>query len=473
MALFSQKKTYPSLVISQEKLQLFHLDKSRKKVLTVLEEKLAKDVIKAGEINNLEALINSLKKLLTTAKLKKNLLVVGLPENKSYTKILTLPKLKSHELSEAVTWEAETYLPIALDQVYMDWKIIKEEKETLTILLVAVPKPLIDSFTTVIKQAGAIPIAYETLALSLVRLVEEKKERALIVQISEQQSILTLASGRAIEASAIDHFTNDEKGLTSITETVEKMLKFYEEKNKLPQKVKTIYLCGEQANQQVLNALTKTTNRQVKLCPIPVNNLPANQAQNFALATSLALKVVRDPSDEYTINLVPPEIQEEFNLQERKKVNKHFLALTTTVLTLTTVASLISLLYLFNLRSNLEKEKISLPLLPSETGTAISQTQSTNKMARTIVQVDKLRTYPQTRIAVLLPIIPQGINIANISIDELQKQLVITGRAATRESLLELRDKLEETQDFNEAILPLSSLQKAKDIDFVLKTTIN
>lgn len=473
MALLSPNKTYPSLVISQDKIQLLHLGNKGKKILAIAEEKLEKGTIRAGEVQNSDSLAKSIQKLLLSANLTTRLIVAGLPENKSYTKIIKLPKLKSEELAEAVTWEAETYLPISLDQVYMDWKIINEGKTEVTVLIIAVPKPIADGFTEAIRKAGAIPLAYETSALSLVRLIEDKNERALIIRIGINQAILTLTKGKAIEASAVVGLEDSTEGFAHLLETVNKMLSFYEEKNKNEGITKAIYVCGEGATEEVLNKIAKTSGREVKLCPIPIKNLPHDKGQHFALAASLALKVIKDPQDEYTINLLPNTIQQEFDTFKKQKINKHLLTLSTVVLTLTTIASSVALVYLLSLRASLEEEKQALSPLPQETGAAIKKTQNVNKTTRTITQAGANRTFPQMRLAAIVPIIPQGINITSLSLDEAQKKLVMTGKAQTRQSLLDLRDNLEKTEDFSEAILPLSSLQRAENIDFVLTTTID
>src|SRR4030043_1338735 len=198
--IYNQKgKTYTSLFICEEKLQIIRLDKNREKVVGLAEAILPEGIVKAGEVTDPEKLSQAIASLFQSVRLKDHFVVVGIPENKSYTKVLTLPKLKEDELNEAVTWEAESYLPVAIDQVYMDWKIIGEKDDhELRILLIAVPKEIIDGYTDALRRIQLIPIAFETTALSLVRLIENLNIRAIVLDVRKQHAVLTLSKGKEI-----------------------------------------------------------------------------------------------------------------------------------------------------------------------------------------------------------------------------------------------------------------------------------
>jgi type IV pilus assembly protein PilM len=476
MVLFTKKDYYPSLIISEEKIQVTHLDKTGKRASHLAEERLEPQVIVAGEVKEQQKLSQSLNKLFQVAKISERLVVVGIPENKCFTKVLNLPKLKLSELAEAVSWEADSYLPVESDTVYMDWKIINDkDKDTTLILLIAVPKTIIDGYTAALRQAGLIPIAYETTALSLVRLIEKEKIRTLIMEIQLQHAILTLAKANEIEASSIVTFTgtSDEKEPDQLVQTVENMLSYYEAKRKDDGQVKKIYICGEGATESIRNQLVQATKREVNFAPIPIGNLPKGKEQSFAVVAALSKKEIEAPKDEYTINLLPPQIQEESERLTSKKANKLLLTISTAVTTTTTLASLITFLVLGKMHTTLESEKLAFNPLPPETGAAVKETQLLNRAAHTLVKVGKNRGFPQARIANILTSLPEGVKIALITINENQKKIQISGRARTRTELLRFKDNLEGSEAFSEAILPLSSLQQAENVDFVLTAKIN
>lgn len=475
MNLLKTGKNYPSLVISEEKIQVILLDEKRERVLQLAQERLEPQVIVAGEVRDAQKLALSLRNLFKVTKISERFVVVGIPENKCYTKVLALPKLKADELAEAVSWEADTYLPVPTDQVYMDWKLIEEKnKDQVKILLIAAPREIIDGYTEALRLAGLVPVLYESTALSLVRLVESFQARLLVIELQQQHAVLTITEGKAIEASSVVSLSGEEggEGLPYLLETIKTMLSYYEREGKNETNIAKIYLCGEGANGVVVKRIAEETNRSVDFCPLPLTNLPKEKQASFAVVASLAMKDVKSPKDEQSINLLPPRIQEELDRVKNQRANKTLLTVSSTIVVAVTMAALAAFIYLKSLETSLEQEKLALTPLPSEIGKIISQTQSLNRASTTINEIGKKRTFPQTRLATLLVSIPEGVKIVNISINEVQKGLRVSGRADTRSNLLKFKDNLEATGMFTEPILPLSSLQQSANIDFVLTATI-
>ena len=67
--------------------------------------------------------------------------VVGLPSNKVFATVITTPKLDNSQLAKAIRYQAEQYIPMALDQVKLDWAVIDQSKDgkQLEVLLLAAP----------------------------------------------------------------------------------------------------------------------------------------------------------------------------------------------------------------------------------------------------------------------------------------------------------------------------------------------
>lgn len=470
MKFFSKEKKYPSLIISEEKLQVLSLDHRKEKVESLAQLKLPASLIKSGEVKDEDKLAQAIQELFKSAKIGERFVVVGIPENTSYSKLLTLPSLKADELAEAVVWEAETYLPIAIDQVYLDWKIIdKDAKNEVKILLVAVPKEIIDGYTSTLKKAGLTPVAYETTSLSLVRLVEDLKQRTLVIDVGLRLAVLTLANGQLVEASSIVQLTGDCSQISlTLSETVNKMLVYYEDKLSAEEKVKTIYFSGEGVTPPLLEQIHKGTGREVKTASLPTGNLPENQALSFSVISSLALKAVRSPGNETTINLLPADLQANLDNLEKEKSGRFILSVSIVILSLLVASSLGCLIYLTSLQSSLEAKKLSLSQPPDGTGQAISETNNLNKAASTIVKVNASRVFPQQRLVKILPAVSDQIIIININFNENLGKLKIVGKANTRDEMLKFRDRLEASGEISNTVLPLSSLQQANNVDFIL-----
>lgn len=128
-----------------------------------------------------ELIASAIRKLIGEARISTKKVVVALPESQVFTRVVELPHLSDHELSSAINWEAEQYVPVPLSEVQMDWQILSrpaksEDKSKMEVLLVAAPKMLIERYLKVVKLCELTPIALETeitaVARSLVPTIE-------------------------------------------------------------------------------------------------------------------------------------------------------------------------------------------------------------------------------------------------------------------------------------------------------------
>lgn len=91
---------------------------------------------------------------------------LALPESQVFTRVIEMPSLSTRELSSALQWEAEQYIPLPLDQVNMDFSILRSAKETKTnkmdVLLVASPKALPEKYVGYAEMADLVVTVIET-----------------------------------------------------------------------------------------------------------------------------------------------------------------------------------------------------------------------------------------------------------------------------------------------------------------------
>lgn len=87
--------------------------------------------------------------------------VASIPETKSFVRILSVPKMDQTEIADALPWELEQDIPVPIDQVYMDWQMIKEHDDKYDVLVTATPRDYADALIETVKTAGLIPVALE------------------------------------------------------------------------------------------------------------------------------------------------------------------------------------------------------------------------------------------------------------------------------------------------------------------------
>jgi type IV pilus assembly protein PilM len=141
--------------------------------------------------------------------------VCSLPEVKAFLRIIHMPPLEASEVGEAIKWEIEANIPLALDQVYYDWQVLGRrlgrEKDGISVLVVAVARSVVDQFVAVLEASGLEPVGLETesvaQARSLLRAAEKgsvEGETTLVVDIGDRRtSFLAAIDGMPCFTSSI------------------------------------------------------------------------------------------------------------------------------------------------------------------------------------------------------------------------------------------------------------------------------
>jgi type IV pilus assembly protein PilM len=100
---------------------------------------------------------------------------IALADNQVFTKVIDMPFLSEKELSTAIFWEAEQYIPAQLNTMTLDWHVLQRDDKNqggrMQVLLVAAPTMLIKKYQSIMEMAGLSINAIETEILSVVRAV--------------------------------------------------------------------------------------------------------------------------------------------------------------------------------------------------------------------------------------------------------------------------------------------------------------
>lgn len=158
-----------------------------------------------GEILDEKAVIEAVGALLDQAgpkKIRTRRVVCSLPETKAFLRIVTLPKMETEEVKEAIKWEIEANIPLSLEQVYYDWQILgapfSSPDEKMSVLVVAVARSMVDQFRFVLGKAGLDVVGLETESIAQSRsLLPEThdNETTLIVDIGDRRTSFLISVG--------------------------------------------------------------------------------------------------------------------------------------------------------------------------------------------------------------------------------------------------------------------------------------
>ena len=142
--------------------------------------------------NDLEAVAQAIKRLLAATKIEERDVIAALPESKVFTRVIDdLPYLTDNELSSAIRYAAEEFIPMPLGDVNLNWQVLArsdgKSKETKTIVLVvASPKNVVAKYIKILGMASLRPIALETEIIAVTRSLVGNNQfspSSLIVQL--------------------------------------------------------------------------------------------------------------------------------------------------------------------------------------------------------------------------------------------------------------------------------------------------
>ena len=116
--------------------------------------------------------------LFKESKATTNAVSISLLESSVATKVIEMPLLNDNELASAIKWEAEQYIPWPIDEVSLDWQVLKRPDAgvkavdaKMQVLLVAAPTALVNKYVNILKMANLEVVSVETEVLSIARSV--------------------------------------------------------------------------------------------------------------------------------------------------------------------------------------------------------------------------------------------------------------------------------------------------------------
>lgn len=205
---FYHDKPLFGLEVNQTGLRAMALDKKRRVIgygaLDLDPTKLEESMLKNTDY--LSKHISELMKSRIIGHLPSNRVVLSVPTARAFTRSISLPTSAEENLLEALQLESEQYIPVPASELYIDHQIISRKKDSLEVLMCAVPQRLVNTLVQACVDARLEPALVEPAVLSLARVIgitEEGHLPTVIVDIGAASSdIAVLDSSIRVTGSA-------------------------------------------------------------------------------------------------------------------------------------------------------------------------------------------------------------------------------------------------------------------------------
>jgi type IV pilus assembly protein PilM len=170
-----------------------------------------------------EKLVETIGNLISDHKLPTTDVRLALPESIISTKIINMPRLSDAELSSAIGWQAEQYIPIPPEELTLEYKVLyrpekADNNEQMRVLLIGTRKTLVDKFVMVFNYLGIEPTLLETQILSVVRSLhfENIDPTTLIVHMGANTTTLAV-----VHQGELAFVFNHMSGSQTLTKTLQ------------------------------------------------------------------------------------------------------------------------------------------------------------------------------------------------------------------------------------------------------------
>lgn len=122
------------------------------------------NAISNGAIVNFEVLAQNMQELFKdrlVGEISAKRVACTITTSHTFNRTITLPPMDKRHIEEAVKLEAEQYIPIPLESLYLDYDIYKNDAAGIELLLVATPKNVVDSTIKFLDTVGYEAVVIE------------------------------------------------------------------------------------------------------------------------------------------------------------------------------------------------------------------------------------------------------------------------------------------------------------------------
>lgn len=148
-------------------------------------------VMEKGQIKNEEVMRQVIVEALQQCSLKTgagDTVVASIPETESFLRVIEIPRMDESEISEAVKWEVAQHIPFGLENVYLDWQVVVNQrnlqKDRQEVLVGAAERRVINPLHSLLASlefdVGALELESQAIVRALIS-VELRQRRGLLV----------------------------------------------------------------------------------------------------------------------------------------------------------------------------------------------------------------------------------------------------------------------------------------------------
>lgn len=475
MVKFSNKKLPFNISISDGFLQLIGTSFT-KNVLTVDSVSFGKiplDVFQNGEIIHKKSFVEMLTVLIKNSqptKISSNFCYVSLPDELIFLKFLSLPKVSEKELDPTIKFKIKNFLPHKLEEMYLDWQLLKGSNQHLEVSVAGVTRRIIDSFLDALRLVDIFPLGFEPESVSLARVVSlYTPETALVIFYKEQSVSFAFVEKAGVLFVTTLSLSAGKDNDTEVLEELKKASKYFKANFGEIKVLQKVYLAGLVERELVIaRGVKENFQLEAEKLPtpavIPQIILP-NRLKRLIPLLGLALGEKTADLKEKRILLIPDKVKGEREAYKFQQRVSSVLKSTSMVLFVFVSFFLFVFLSIFfqyeQVKSSLAGWQVTV-FTPRQTNLE-KDAIALNEKIISLDQVLKKEKVITPIMQEFIKKLPAGIRVTSFNLDAAAKTIIIKGTASSRKEILVLEKSLE---SMGQVSIPLSSFEDSDNAKF-------
>lgn len=129
---------------------------------------------------------------------------ISLPESQVYTRVIEMPYLTEPDLSSAIKWQIEQYIPVSLSDVVLKYQVLSSPPASMpdakmSVLFIAAPNTLVNNYMAIAERSGLQIVALETETLAIARALvglEPVPVSSVLVHLGSGITTISVISGK-------------------------------------------------------------------------------------------------------------------------------------------------------------------------------------------------------------------------------------------------------------------------------------
>lgn len=189
---------------------------------------LPPEAIVEGEIMDRDLVVDGIRQCVEKAGVTTNDVVTAVSGRAVIVKKVVMDKMSATDAQEAIFWEAEQHVPFDIDDVCLDFQIVKEDvgANQMEVLLVAAKKDMVNTHASLIRDAGLTPVIIDVDSFAVQNCFEHGRLMSGEVDSNKVVALINIGGDLTninVVRDSIPLFTRDVSiGSVSFVETIQK-----------------------------------------------------------------------------------------------------------------------------------------------------------------------------------------------------------------------------------------------------------